>query len=127
MQQFVVGKAMEEKMLKQVYLVKDFFQNNKNIKDDQINQLIKEVGVDAIYITDSSGVVEYSNEKSGIGLNLYIADPSFLEFKTKRLEYIVTPIKRRVEDNKLFKFLTVTDETGRLYEIGLGLDSLIKD
>ena len=127
MQQFVVGKAMEERMLKQVYIIKDFFVKNKDVTDNQIKELIKEVGVDAIYITDSSGVVEYSNEKSGIGLNLYIADPSFLEFKTKRLEYIVTPIKRRVEDNKLFKFLTVTDETGRLYEIGLGLDSLIKD
>ena len=127
MQQFVVGKAMEEKMLKQVYLVKDFFQNNKNIKDDQINQLIKEVGVDAIYITDPSGLVEYTNEKAAMGLNLYEADPTFLEFKEKKVEYIVTPIKRRIEDNKLFKFLTVTDEKGRLYEIGLGLDSLIKN
>ena len=117
---------MEEKMLKQVYIIKEFFTNNKNTTDYQINELIKDVGVDAIYITDPSGVVEYSNEPSGIGLNLYIADPSFLEFKKKKLEYIVTPIKRRVEDNKLFKFLTVTDEAGRLYEIGLGLDSLVK-
>lgn len=127
MQQFVVGKAMEERMLKQVYIIKDFFVKNKNVTDNQIKELIKEVGVDAVYITNPEGVVEYSNEKSGIGLNLYIADPSFLEFKKSKPEYIVTPIKRRMEDNKLFKFLTVTDEAGSLYEIGLGLDSLIKD
>lgn len=127
MQQFVVGKTMEEKMLKQVYEIKDFFINNKNIKEDQINELIKEVGVDAVYITDPFGVVEYTNEEVAMGLNLYEADPSFLQFKEKKLEYIVTPIKRRMEDNKLFKFLTVTDEKGRLYEIGLGLDSLIKE
>lgn len=127
MQQFVVGKVMEEKMLKQAYIVRDYFKNNKNVSDAMIKELIKEVGVDAIYITNASGVVEFTNEKSAIGLNLYEADPSFQDFKKKKKEYIVTPVKKRVEDNKLFKFLTVTDESGRLYEVGLALDSLIKN
>lgn len=126
MQQFVAGKAMEEKMLKQAQTVKDYFMKNKDVSDNQINQLIKEVGVDAIYITDSSGRVEYTNEKADIGLNLYIIDPTFLQLKEKRKEYIVTPIKKRVGDEKLFKFLTLTDTEGKLYEIGLALDSLIK-
>ncbi len=127
MQQFVVGKVMEEKMLKQAYIVKDYFMKNQNVSDSMIKELIREVGVDAIYITNASGVVEFTNEKSAIGLNLYEADPSFQEFKRKNKEYIVTPVKKRVEDGKLFKFLTVTDEKGRLYEIGLALDSLIKN
>lgn len=127
MQQFVVGKVMEEKMLKQAYEVKEFFINNKNIDDNMINNIMEKTGVDAIYITDSSGVVEYTNEKTAIGLNLYEADLSFLDFKKKGLEYIVTPIKKRVEDGKLFKFLTLTDEKGRLYEVGLSLDSMIKN
>ncbi|MDR7855636.1 methyl-accepting chemotaxis protein [Tissierella sp.] len=127
MQQFVVGKVMEEKMLKQAYEVKDFFINNKNVSDNQIKQLIKEVGIDAIYITDSSGIVEYTNEKDAIGLNLYVADPSFADFESKKKEYIVTPIKKRMEDGKLFKFLTVTDENKKLYEVGLGIESLLKD
>lgn len=127
MQQFVVGKVMEEKMLKQAYIVKDYFMKNQNVSDSMIRELIRETGVDAIYITNASGVVEFTNEKSAIGLNLYEADPSFQDFKRKKKEYIVTPVKKRVEDGKLFKFLTVTDERGRLYEIGLGLDSLIKN
>lgn len=126
MQQFVAGKAMEEKMLKQAHIVKEYFIKNNNVDDNQINQLMKEVGVDAIYITDSSGVVQYTNEKSGIGLNLYMADSSFLALKEKKKEFIVTPIKKRMEDDKLFKFLTLTDNQGKLYEIGLALDSLIK-
>lgn len=126
MQQFVAGKVMEEKMLKQAHIVKEYFMENNNVNDNQINQLIKEVGVDAIYITDSSGIVQYTNERSGIGLNLYMADPSFLALKEKKKEFIVTPIKKRVEDGKLFKFLTLTDNDGKLYEIGLALDSLIK-
>lgn len=127
MQQFVVGRAMEEKMLKQAYSVKEFFVENKNPTDSSIKQLINEVGVDAIYVTDKSGVVEYANEKSAIGLNLYQADPTFLQFKKTNKEYIVTPIKKRVEDGKLFKFLTLSDKEGRLFEVGLGLSSLIKD
>ncbi|WMM25353.1 methyl-accepting chemotaxis protein [Tissierella sp. MB52-C2] len=126
MQQFVVGRVMEEKMVKQAHKVKEYFLSNKNINDNMIKELMKDTGVDAIYITDSKGAVEYTNEKSAIGLNLYEADPSFNEFKRGNKEYIVTPIKKRVEDGKLFKFLTLTDEKGRLYEIGLALDSLIK-
>ncbi|WP_353094533.1 methyl-accepting chemotaxis protein [Tissierella praeacuta] len=127
MQQFVVGKLMEEKMLKKVYTVKEYFMNNKNVSDDMINKLMKEVGIDAIYITDTSGIVEFTSEKAAKGLNLYKADSSFQELKKKKKEYIITPVKKRVEDGKLFKFLTVTDERGRLYEIGLALDSIIKD
>lgn len=127
MQQFVVGKVMEEKMLKQAYEVKEYFINNQNINDNMINEIIEKTGVDAIYITNSQGVVEYTNEKSAMGLNLYEADQTFLDFKKKGLEYIVTPIKKRIEDGKLFKFLTVTDERGRLYEVGLSLDSMIKN
>lgn len=127
MQQFVVGKAMEEKMLKQAYRVKEFFKANSHVSHGDMEKLIDDVGVDAIYITDPEGIVNYTNEKSGLGLNLYEADPTFLEFKKKKVEYIVTPIKKRVEDGKLFKFLTLTDEEGRLFEIGLAIESLIKD
>lgn len=127
MQQFVAGKVMEEKMLKQAYRVKEYFTKHKNITDSMIDEVLRDVGVDAVYITDSNGVVQYTNEKSAIGLNLYEADPSFNDFKNRNVEYIVTPIKQRVEDGKLFKFLTVTDERGRLYEVGLALESLLRD
>lgn len=114
-------------MLKQACIVKDYFINNENIRDNQINELIRDVGVDAIYITDLSGIVEYTNEKSVIEINLYIADSRFLESKERKKEYIVTSIKKRAGDGKLFKFLTVADEKGKLYEVGLALDSLIKN
>lgn len=127
MQQFVAGKVMEEKMLKETYYIKDYLKNNKDIDDNIIEKLLKKTGMDAIYITDSTGVVKYTNEKSAIGLNLYEADRSFLELKEGKKEYMVTPIKVRVEDGKLFKFLIVVDEEGCLYEVGLSLESLFKN
>ncbi len=127
MQQFVVGNLMEEKMLKQAYLVKDYFKSNSDISANGIENLLVKIGVDAIYVANSSGIVEYTNEKSAQGLDLYRAEPTFLVLKEKKQEYVVTPIKKRVEDGRLFKFLIVVDENGRLFEVGLALDSLIKN
>lgn len=127
MQQFVAGSAMEEKMLRQAYEARDYFLNNKNVGDKEINKLLKELEIDAIYVTDTSGIVVLTNEKSAMGLDLYNAEPTFLQIRDKKREYVVTPIKKRVEDDKLFKFLTVADDSGRLYDVGLALDSLIKD
>lgn len=127
MQQFVVGKAMEEKMLKQAYLVKDYFTKNINVSKKQIDELLIQIGVDTIYVANASGIVEFTNEKAAEGLDLYRAEPTFLVLKEKKQEYVVTPIKKRVEDGKLFKFLIIVDQDGRLFEVALALDSLIKN
>nr|WP_300002630.1 methyl-accepting chemotaxis protein [Tissierella sp.] len=125
MQQFVIESELEEAMMEKVKSIRDYFKANKNISHEDIERLGKEKDVDAIYVTDANGIVEYTNESSGSGLNLYEADPSFLELKNKQKDHIFTPIKKRVEDGKLFKFLTIIDEKGILYEIGVDLNSLI--
>ncbi len=66
--------------------------------------------MDDIYITDSNGIVKYSSNSGALDLNLYEADKSFNALREGRQEYIVTPIKVRVEDGKLFKFLVIIDE-----------------
>ena len=82
--------------------------------------------MDDIYITDTKGVVVHSSSRESLGLNLYEADKSFLALKEGRRKYIFTPIKIRIEDGQLFKFLVVIDEEKRLYEVGMALDSLLK-
>lgn len=126
MQQFVAGNIMEEMMLKEAYYIKDYLRIKEKLTQEDIEELLMKTGMDAIYITDPSGVVKYTNETSAVGLNLYEADRSFLILKEGRAEYMATPIKARVEDGKLFKFLTVVDEEKRLYEVGLSLESLLK-
>ncbi|MFW5787774.1 MAG: hypothetical protein ACOCV3_05860 [Halanaerobiales bacterium] len=39
---------------------------------------------------------------------------------------MVTPIHRRIEDNKLFKFAMVRDDVGMILEVGLSLDSMVE-
>ncbi len=40
-------------------------------------KLLKETGMDDIYITDSQGIVKYTSNREAIGLDLYEADKSF--------------------------------------------------
>ncbi|GMG95414.1 methyl-accepting chemotaxis protein [Tepidimicrobium xylanilyticum] len=125
MQQFVVGNVMEEIMLKQAHYIREYALNKGDLSEKDIEELLIKTKMDAIYITNSSGTVEFTNEKSAIGLNLYKVDQSFQALKEGKVEYVVTPIKIRVEDGKLFKFLTIADDKKRLYEVGLSLESLL--
>lgn len=126
MQQFVAGKVMEEKMLKAADYIKNYVKD-KAIDQKTIEKLLIDTGMDDIYITDSSGTVIYCSTKDAVGLNLYEVDKSFLALKEGNKDYMVTPIKVRVEDGKLFKFLTIVDENMQLYEVGLSLDSLLEN
>lgn len=126
MQQFVAGKVMEEKMLESVHYIKDYVDNKGTIDSEDMKILLEETGMDDIYITNPEGVVIYTSNKDSIGLNLYEADASFKVLKEGKQNTIITPIKVRVEDGELFKFLTIIDENKCLYEVGLALNSLLK-
>lgn len=127
LQQIVAGGIMENKMLEKTNFVIDFVRDKRSLMDEDIKFLLDKTEMDAIYITDEEGNVIYSNEKNSIGLNLYQADKTFLKLKSGEMKYIATPIKKRVEDGKLFKFLSVIGDDKKLYELGLSLDSLIKN
>lgn len=125
MQQYVTNKVMEGKMIKDVQYIMNTAKSKK-IDDNLLEVMLKETGVDVIYITDSKGEVRYCNEKESIGLNLYELDSSYQQIRSKQKPYISTPIKRRFEDNKLFKFLAMIDENGIIYQVGLSINSLLK-
>lgn len=122
---YVASKVMEGKMLKEVNHVKALFKNNK-IDAQNISDISHKIHMDLLYITDTSGSVEICNDPMALGLNLYEVDKSFATLKDEGAEFVSTPIKKRVEDDQLFKFLAVSDREGRLYQVGLSMDSLLK-
>lgn len=126
LQEVIVGNIMEERMLREVYYVRDYVKDRDYIDKSTIDRLLEKTDMDDIYITDSSGIVEYTSEEAAMDLNLYEADRSFLDLKRGEEDYIATPIKIRVEDGKLFKFLTIIDEEDRLYQVGLSLETLME-
>lgn len=125
MQQYVTSKVMEGKMLREVSYIREELQKSA-VDNRLINSLLPKTGIDVIYVTDNSGTIKYCNEEQSIGLNLYEVDESFSSLKRGEVEYVTTPVKKRIEDNKLFKFLAVKDEQGVIYQVGLSIESLLK-
>jgi len=123
LREIVASKIMEGKMLKEAYKLRNTIDwntvNNNIIADYQATS-----GVDVVYITNEKGEVIYCNEVANIGLNLLKIDPLFKDLDTN--PYVVTKIKNRVEDGRLFKFLSVKDDKGRIYQIGLSIDTLLQ-
>ena len=55
---------------------------------------------------------------------LYAIDPRYSELRNGKSDFIATPIKSRVEDGKLFKFLSILNSKNQIYQVGLGLETL---
>lgn len=123
LREIVASKIMEGKMLKEAYKLRNTIDWN-NVNNNIVTDYQTTSGVDVIYITNEKGEVIFCNEVANIGLNLLKIDPLFKDLDTK--PYIVTKIKNRVEDEKLFKFLSVKDDKGRIYQVGLSIDTLLK-
>lgn len=126
MEQYVTSKVMEGRMLKAVNdIIKEL--KNKQVTLDIINELLNRTGMDVIYITDKDGIIRHCNEKGCIGvLNLYDVDKGYSVLREGKIKYLATPIKKRVEDGKSFKFLSVIDENNIIYQVAQSIDSLLK-
>ncbi|KAB3536028.1 methyl-accepting chemotaxis protein [Alkaliphilus pronyensis] len=125
MQQHVTSRVMEGKMQQAVDYIQTTIKQN-GIDQQRVASLIEETGMDAIYVTDNKGVVKFSNVEDSIGLDLYKIDKSFNAFKEGTTMKVTTPVKKRVEDNRLFKFLATIDDKGIIYQVGLSIDTLLK-
>lgn len=124
MLQNVANKVMEGKMLEAVKQLKvDTNNQYYQISNENIDVLIPKLGVDAIYITNNQGIVEYCNAREAIGLDLFKIDPIYQKLRNGNEKYISTPIKRRVEDNKYYKFLSIMED-GIIYQVGLALETI---
>lgn len=122
LQEYVASKTMEGKMLREVKMIKNQVESG-NINNKVLDELSQELGMDAIYITNSDGEVEFCNERETIGLNLRKVDTIYENLKNQ--PYVVTKIKSRIEDGRLFKFLAIEDEEKRIIQVGMSVESLL--
>lgn len=123
--QFVANKVMTGKMITDVNAIEVELRDS-SITNDELASISRKYDVDVVYVTDTNGVVRYCNEEQAIGLDLYAIDPSYSELRSGRSPFIATPIKSRIEDGKLFKFLSILNAKGQIYQVGLALETLQK-
>lgn len=123
--QFVANKVMTGKMTSDVTSIEKELRN-ESLTNDKLVNISRKYEVDVVYISDSNGVVRYCNDTQAIGLDLFAIDPSYGELRSGKSKFIATPIKARVEDGKLFKFLSMLNSKGEIYQVGLSLETLQK-
>lgn len=125
MLQNVANQAMEGHMFKAAQTLRSMAAG-QDITDALLRKILQAIRVDVVYITDRQGVVRYCNEKETLGLDFYAIDPkSYNHLRDHRPPFVATPIKRRVEDGQLFKFLGVMGEDQIIYQVGMSLKSLL--
>ncbi len=107
-------KALEIKMLVDTNLVME----EENLTNERLGEMAKDLGLTSIYVTNKEGVMVMCNEPETIGYNIYEVDPVFIKLKEKDVDFAVTPIKKRVEDGKLYKYLAINNK-GIIYGVGM--------
>ncbi|HHW30736.1 MAG TPA: hypothetical protein GXX20_03545 [Clostridiaceae bacterium] len=111
-------KSMEIKMLIDAGLLIDYL-DAEGYSNDNLIEACRKLNITTAYVADETGYVHYCNEEIGRGVNLFKFDKNFKKLLGD-VDYIASPIKRRAEDGKMFKFLSVS-RNKRIYELGIDL------
>lgn len=126
MQQMAASRIMNQTLLNLCYKIKEVRQN-RDLDKSILKEIRDDSNVDDIYIVNQEGEFVLSTVDSILGENLFELNEWARQLKNdKSLEKVVTPIHRRIEDNKLFKFAMVRDDDGMILEVGLSLDSMVE-
>lgn len=108
-------KALEIKMLADTAMLEEM----ENATNEKLVQLADELNLTSVYVTDKKGDIVICNEEETIGFNIYDVDPVFSSLK-EGADFAATPIKERVEDGQLYKYLaTISD--GIVYGVGIAV------
>lgn len=121
---FFAAKAMDKTMLNLCDKIKER-KKKETITNQTLHEIKDEANVDEIYIVSEEGEFMKSTIDSILGENLFEINKWARQFVDENAEQVITPIHRRVEDNKLYKFAMVKDSTGDIVEVGLSLESLV--
>jgi len=121
----LAAKILDETMVNLCYKLRDIQQNNQ-LNNKKIEEFTQENNIDIASIIDKSGEFELSTSQDIIGINIFeinewiknldLSDPT---------DSLITPIHRRIEDEKLFKFATIPmDDGSGMIQVGMALESL---
>lgn len=126
LQNMIAARAME-KLMRSVCERLEEMDSKKPLTSEDLLMVRDDSIVDDVYLTDEQGVFILSTQPDIIGMNLFeINEWARIKLHDEKKPYIATPIQRRVEDNKLFKFFLLKRKRGGVVEVGLSLDSLMK-
>lgn len=126
LQQSSASMAMESYMYhKALELISIIDKEGKETLDsDKLVNIARNLKLDDIYIVNNKGIIVYSSEKQAINLDSFEIDPVSKRAAEGNVEFLATPIRKRVEDNQMYKFLHIPFRGG-VVTVSLSLKSLL--
>lgn len=103
---------------------------NKKIDNNVLEKLSKEIGISEFYISDSEGVVIYSNNPGGVGFT-FVDDPTTQAYEFYKILNdsnlkVAQRIMKRDLDDKYFKYIGISrTDTGGIIQAGLSLEDIL--
>jgi len=124
MQQWVAEKGMERTMWNRSQRLAAI-DAVEELTPARLQALTAELGVDDIYLTDPQGVCIMGTQDI-IGMCIFDIYPDYRQAATGERDYVVTPIMKRVEDGKLYKFMVSRRPNGKgLLDISFSAERIL--
>lgn len=133
--QHIASVVMDKLMYKKAIEVKQRVEKDKNFDGSvsTMKRLVNELEVDEIDITDSKGVMSFSNIPGAVGLNIFDLMMKNENFDLKKHlfvdknPYSASALKVSAQTGTLFKFMMIPDyEKQIMYQVALSYESLLK-
>lgn len=121
----LASKILDKTMLNLCYKLRGI-QENSDLDNKKLDLFIQENNIDIASIIDKSGEFDLSTSQDIIGVNIFEINEWIknLDLNDSK-DSLITPIHRRIEDDKLFKFATIPMNDGSgMIQVGMALDSL---
>jgi len=112
MQQWIAEKGMERTMLNRLRRLAEH-DEREELSRSRLADLTRELGVDDISLSDPNSVYVLSTRPNLEGTCLFDINPNYRLVAQGEVEFIVTPIIKRFEDGKSFKFMTSCRPNGK--------------
>ncbi len=103
---------------------------SKRINNDMLEKLSKEIGISEFYISDSDGVVIYSNNPGGMGF-IFTDDPTtqsheFYKILKDSSSKVTQRIMKRDLDDAYYKYVGISrTDAGGIIQAGLSLEDVL--
>ncbi|WFD08874.1 methyl-accepting chemotaxis protein [Tepidibacter hydrothermalis] len=122
LQQNLAQNTMDVYMYNKALDIKEYIDKSENV---DLKMLVNDLNIDDVYVVDSSGIIKQCSDKDGIGLNSFEIDP--VSYRASKLKegYEVTPIRKRVNDDEMYKFLHIPYKNGGVISVSLSLRSVL--
>ncbi len=125
MQQWIAEKGMERTMWNRSKAIAKY-DAAESLSRSRLTQLLAEVGVDDIYLTDAEGKYLLATQPEAEGMLIYDINPAYRKVAAGEADYFATPIIKRVEDGKPYKFMVSRRPGGKgLMNVSLSAERIL--